>query len=54
LSEGRHPAANRTLALWESVRNSFERIEGPKVVINTDRAFEECMRLARKAIFLTS
>jgi len=50
LSEGRHPAANRTLELWESVQASFEPIEGPKVVIDTDRPFDECLRLGLQAI----
>ena len=50
LSKGRHPAANRTLELWESVRASFEPIGSPKVVIDTDQPIEECVREAFKAI----
>lgn len=48
---GRHPAANRSLALWESVRASFEPIGDPKVVIDMDRPLEACLRLAREAIY---
>jgi predicted kinase len=47
LSAGRHPAANRTFELWASVRDSFEPIPAPKVVIDTDRPFEECLQEAR-------
>lgn len=50
LSEGRHPAANRTFELWESVRGAFEPIGAPKVVIDTDREFEECLRSTLEAM----
>ena len=50
LCEGRHPAANRNFELWESVRASFEPIGAPKVVIDTDRALEECLRPGLEAI----
>lgn len=52
LSEGRHPAANRTFELWENVRASFEPIAEPKVVIDTDRPIEECLRELRQQIIL--
>lgn len=32
---GRHPAANRTIDLYERVRDSFEPIVEPKIVIDT-------------------
>jgi predicted kinase len=50
LSVGRHPAANRTVELWESLRASFEPIPDPKVVIDTDQPLEECLRKTRHAV----
>ena len=50
LTTGRHPAANRTFELWEIVRDSFEPIDAPKVVIDTDGSFEQCVRLGIEAI----
>ena len=45
-----HPAANRTIELWETVRNAFEGIADEKTVIGTDRPFGECVRAGRDAI----
>ena len=42
-ASGRHPAANRTLELYERVRASFEPIEEAKIVIDTDAPLETCV-----------
>lgn len=41
---GRHPAANRTVHLYESVRENFEPIPQPKIVIDTGESLEVCVR----------
>jgi adenylylsulfate kinase len=46
LAGGTHPAANRTLAMYQAMRSSFEPIVAPKVVIDTDGAPEDCLREA--------
>lgn len=40
MAEGTHPAANRTPELYERVRDLWEPIDEPKLVIDTDDAFE--------------
>ena len=42
--QARHPAANRNIELWESVRASFEPIQSPKLVVDTDQPLEQCLR----------
>ena len=44
LSAGRHPAQNRDLELYKTVRDSFEPIPAPKLVVDTDQPFENCVR----------
>jgi predicted kinase len=39
---GAHPAHNRTYALYREVKERFEPIPEPKVVIDTERSLEEC------------
>jgi len=41
---GRHPAANRTVHLYESVRSIYEPISPPKTVIDTGKPLEPCVR----------
>jgi adenylylsulfate kinase len=43
---GSHPAANRTVAMYEAVKARFEPIPQPKVVVNTEVEidFEQVMR----------
>jgi adenylylsulfate kinase len=45
-SAGSHPAANRTVAMYEAVKARFEPIPQPKVVVNTEVEidFEQVMR----------
>jgi len=47
---GRHPAANRTWELYERVRASFEAIEEPKIVIDTDGDFGSCVEQAIRGL----
>jgi predicted kinase len=48
----RHPAKNRTAELYFKVRDSFEPIEDPKVVVDTGGSIKAAVRLAQG--FLTS
>jgi adenylylsulfate kinase len=41
-----HPAANRTAELYRQVRDSWEPIERPKLVIDTDGSLDFCVDLA--------
>jgi adenylylsulfate kinase len=41
--EGRHPARNRDWALYRAVRDSFEPVARPRVLIDTGRPLEECV-----------
>jgi adenylylsulfate kinase len=43
---GAHPARNRTYALYREVKQRFEPIPEPKVVIDTERNLEECVAQA--------
>ena len=47
---GTHPATNRTWDLYLRVRASFEPIPEPKIVIDTDEPFDECVEAALKFI----
>ena len=38
-----HPAANRTVGLHRQVRARFQPIEGPKIVVDTERPLAECV-----------
>jgi predicted kinase len=44
LTEGCHPAQNRDPALYDAVRAHFEPIRLEKLVVDTDRDIEECVR----------
>ncbi|MDQ3856612.1 MAG: ATP-binding protein [Chloroflexota bacterium] len=46
-AEGQHPARNRGLELYQSVKARFEPIPEPKLVVDTDRPLEECLTLCR-------
>jgi predicted kinase len=43
--EGRHPADNRDYALYLSIKARFEPIREPKLVVNTDNDFADCVKL---------
>jgi len=46
----KHPAANRTHALYLEVKARFEPIKHPKTVISTDRPLEDCVQQALAAV----
>lgn len=50
LSNGHHPAKNRTAGLYTEIRDSFEPIDRPKIRIDTDQPIDECASLAEKRI----
>ena len=52
--EGSHPAGNRNYALYQSLRQTWDEIEYPKLVIDTDRPQPECLDLAWEAIQRTA
>jgi predicted kinase len=41
-----HPAANRTPELYRRVRDAWEPIDGPKLVIDTDESLDSCVNRA--------
>ncbi|MDX2149462.1 MAG: AAA family ATPase [Bryobacteraceae bacterium] len=41
---GTHPAKNRSYALYQQVRASFQPIPEPKLVVDTGRPLDECVR----------
>ena len=41
---GRHLARNRDFALYQELQRTFEPIERPKLVVDTDRTLEDCAR----------
>jgi predicted kinase len=41
-----HPAQNRSFELYQSIRAQFEPITLPKLVVDTDRPLEECVKEA--------
>ena len=45
-SEGQHPADNRTFGLYLDIKQRFEPITRPKIIIDTDRPFEQCVNMA--------
>jgi adenylylsulfate kinase len=47
---GEHEARNRDFKLYLNVKARFEPITLPRTVIDTDQAFEECVRLGTVAI----
>ena len=38
-----HPAANRTPELYRQIREAWEPIDGPKLVIDTDASLDFCV-----------
>ena len=46
VAEGSHPAANRTPELYRQVREAWEAIDCPKLVVDTDARLEECTERA--------
>jgi predicted kinase len=46
MANNTHPAANRTPELYRQVRESWEPIDGPKLVIDTDESLDCCVELA--------
>jgi predicted kinase len=44
----RHPAKNRTAALYRKIRDEFEKIEYPKVVVDTGGAMDAPVAQARE------
>jgi hypothetical protein len=45
-----HPAANRTPDLYRHVRDAWEPIEGPRLVINTDATLDSCVDQAMRYV----
>jgi len=43
VSQNTHPAANRTPELYRQIREAWEPIDGPKLVIDTDADLESCV-----------
>lgn len=43
-----HPAANRNWELYQRLRDSFEPIERPRIVISTDAVLAECVAALEK------
>ncbi|MDQ5851573.1 MAG: ATP-binding protein [Chloroflexota bacterium] len=39
----RHPAGNRDVTLYHTIKARFEPIPEPKLIVNTDTSFEECI-----------
>jgi predicted kinase len=50
IEEQVHPAKNRDFALYLRVKAGFEEITVPKVVVDTDRAVEECVEQVMAAL----
>jgi len=49
-ASGEHPATNRNYELYRRVKEQFEEIKLPKVVIDTDQPLDVCIERALKAI----
>lgn len=45
-----HPATNRDYELYVKVKNRFEEIRLPKLIIDTDQPLEVCVELSIKAL----
>jgi predicted kinase len=48
--DAKHPARNRSFALYLEVKGRFEPIIHPKTTINTDEPLQECIRQALAAL----
>jgi predicted kinase len=49
-SSGEHPAGNRSFGLYLEIKQRFEPIPQPKIVINTDDPFDQCVKRALAAL----
>ena len=49
-STGEHPAGNRSFALYLEIKQRFEPIAQPKIVIDTDEPFDQCVQRALVAL----
>ena len=43
MAQNTHPAANRTPELYHKIREAWEPIDGPKLVIDTDATLDSCV-----------
>jgi adenylylsulfate kinase len=43
MAQNTHPAANRTPELYHTIREMWEPIDGPKLVIDTDATLDSCV-----------
>lgn len=50
LAESEHPAGNRDFDLYLRIKEGFEGIEQPQVVIDTDQPLEECVEQSLEAL----
>ena|SRR5882724_11620204 len=48
--DGSHPARNRTFALYQEMKASFEPIAYPKTTIDTEQPLEQCVEQALVAV----
>jgi adenylylsulfate kinase len=46
VAQGTHPAANRTPELYRQIRDAWQPIDGPKLVIDTDASLDSCAERA--------
>jgi predicted kinase len=49
---GHHPAANRSLDLYQRLKATFQPIPDPKLIVDTDQPLDECV--ARASEFISS
>jgi hypothetical protein len=49
LSEGDHVAGNRDFNLYLKIKESFEKIEQPQTLIDTDQPLEDCLAQSLEA-----
>jgi len=50
MAQNTHPAANRTPELYRQIRDSWEPVDQPKLVIDTDASLDCCVDLALRAM----
>jgi len=48
MAQNTHPAANRTPELYHKIREAWEPIDGPKLVIDTDATLDSCVDRAMR------
>lgn len=49
-ASGGHPAGNRDFQLYLAVRERFDEITAPKIVIDTEQELESCVQLAMQKL----